>query len=414
MFRKINIKRSYEKNFPDIKELITGRMPYFIYRSKNTKADHHEIPVFVFHQVDPDHLEKQFRFIKSNGYQTLAADDLAEAVGGHKNEERFIAITFDDATWSFWAYAFPLLRKYKIQAILFVSPALIPEDETHYPNLEDYWKGGCRIDEIFRRGKDQPLCTWRELVKMHNSGNVDIQSHSLTHSRVPISNKVEGFFSPDFDVGSFGNIKIPVSSLDDPKYPERKLRVGAPIFKSAPRMACKRRFIENPELIKAILDYVDMRGGNAFFDRPDWRNELKNFYRKWPSDQLGRFETLEEMKAAICWELSESRNLLEKKIITKKIRHFCYPWFTGCDIADRLAIDAKYHTVHYGVGVQTKNTDQPEKPIRIRRISEEYLFRLPGDNRQSLWTVLKNKAQHLQNPKTVGGQFDQQNQNKHE
>ena len=403
MFRKLNIKRSYEKNFSDIKEFITGRMPYFIYRSKNTSANHDEIPVFVFHQVEPDHLEKQFRFIKSNGYQTLAADALAEAVRWLKNEERFIAITFDDATWTFWAYAYPLLRKYKMQAILFVSPALIPEDETHYPNLEDFWKGGCSFDKISRRGKVQPLCTWRELVKMHDSGNVDIQSHSLTHSRVPISNKVEGFFSPDFDVGSFGNVKIPVSSLDESKYPERKLRVGAPIFKSASRMACNRRFIENPELIKAIMDYVNMRGGRAFFDRSDWCKDLKNFYRKWPSDQLGRFETLEEMKAAIFWELSESRNLLEKKIVTKKIRHFCYPWFTGCDVADRLAKDASYHTVHYGVGVKTNNTGRCEKPIRIRRISEEYIFRLPGDNRQSLWTVLKNKVQHFGTSKAVDG-----------
>ena len=32
----MNIKRSCEKNYPDLKALLTGNMPGFIYRSKGT------------------------------------------------------------------------------------------------------------------------------------------------------------------------------------------------------------------------------------------------------------------------------------------------------------------------------------------------------------------------------------------
>jgi len=396
MLNKINIRRSYEKNFPDFKQLITGRMPAFIYHSKSSSVNHPEIPVFVFHQVVPDHLEKQLLYIKSNGYQTLTADALAEATREYTNEGRFIAITFDDATWTFWAYAFPLLRKYKMKAILFVSPALIPEDETRYPNLDIVWEGECRIDEISKRGKVQPLCTWEELATMHNSGIVDIQSHSLTHSIVPISRKLVDFCHPDFDAGAFGNIKIPISTLDNPKYPERKFRLGAPIFNTASRMDNKPRFIENPELAGSLINYVDKHGGVDFFDRKSWRKELKTIFRNWPSNKMGRFETSEEMESAIAWEFTESKDLLEKRLGSKKIRHFCYPWFTGSDQADRQARQAGYHSLHYGVHATDKKDKSPRK---IRRISEEYLFRLPGNGNKSfssIWISKMKRSGNLQ------------------
>lgn len=399
MFRKINIKRSYEKNVPDLMAFLTGKMPHFIYQSKWSNSNYHEIPVFVFHQVVPGYLEKQLLYFKSNGYRTLTADALEEAVCGRTKEERLVAITFDDAAWTFWAYAFPLLQKYKFQAILFVSPGIIPEDPIKYPNLNDVWQDTCTLNDVSKRGNIQPLCTWRELDIMHRSGNVDIQSHSLTHSYVPVSQRLVDFLHPNFDVGTFGNVKIPVLSLDDPKLPERKLRLGAPLFKSIPKMACKRRFIENPELINSMINYVGKRGGKEYFDRPGWRNELKLFFRKWPPDSLGSFETLEEMESAVSWELIESKRLLEQRLLSKKIRHFCYPWFIGSDTADRLAANAGYHTLHYGVKVTKQNTQKTNRPINIRRISEEYLFRLPGDGRQSLWSVGINKVRHSGNLK---------------
>jgi hypothetical protein len=211
----------WRKNGPEISALFSGKMPQFIW-SSGVKGIGDEMPVFVFHQVTPDHLEKQFQYLTSNEYKTLTADELQEAVCNYTEKENFIAITFDDAAWSFWAYAFPLLKKYKLKSILFVSPGLISEDPAIYPNLDDVWEGRCSTDDVSNRGKTQTLCTWRELVIMHESGNVDIQSHSVTHARIPISGRVMDFLHPDFDSGSFGNVGMPVSSLDDPKYPERQ------------------------------------------------------------------------------------------------------------------------------------------------------------------------------------------------
>jgi peptidoglycan/xylan/chitin deacetylase (PgdA/CDA1 family) len=68
-----------------------------------------EIPVFVFHEVAPRRLETQLLYLRSNGYCTLDADELEAAAKGGIRKEREVALTFDDATWTFWMYAYPLL-----------------------------------------------------------------------------------------------------------------------------------------------------------------------------------------------------------------------------------------------------------------------------------------------------------------
>jgi peptidoglycan/xylan/chitin deacetylase (PgdA/CDA1 family) len=389
----MSIKRSIEKNLPEIRTLITGKMPKFIYDAGEAAFRDNELPVFVFHQVVPEYFEKQLQYIKSNNYRTLSADDLEREIRSSPNNERTIGLTFDDAVWSFWAYAFPLLQKYEMQAILFVSPGITSDDSTEYPSLKDVWDGRCSLEDIVERGREQPLCTWKELTEMHQSGNVDVQSHSMTHALVPVSNSIEGFISPGFKAGSFGNVRVPISSLDDPRNPERLITPGAPLFKSAPRLGPTRRFIEEPELINALTEYIKENGGDDYFNKAGWEKDLKKVVKKWPSDGMGRFESPREMETAICWELEESKKLLEKKL-KKRIQHFCYPWFIGSEIADRLAHKAGYSALHYGVDIANSHNDVS---MRIRRISEEYLFRLPGEGRQSLLSVWKNKVQRAGN-----------------
>ena len=146
---------------------------------------------------------------------------------------RDVALTFDDATWTFWAYAFPLLRRHQARAILFAIPGIVPDDPTPYPNLEDLWAGRCSAAEIEARAKVQPLCTWRELQALHGSGMVDIQSHSLTHALVPVSARIDDFVHPGFDAGAYANTDLPLAASDDPRRPERQLQLGAPVFEAS-------------------------------------------------------------------------------------------------------------------------------------------------------------------------------------
>jgi hypothetical protein len=378
-----SLRASLIKNGPEVRALLTGGMPPFVTRD----AASDRVPVFFFHGVEPASFEAQLRYLGANGYRTLDADELEARLRGGAGREagREVALTFDDATWTFWAYAFPLLRRYEAKAILFAIPGLAPEDPTVYPSLADVWDGRCALAELAGRGALQPLCTWRELEALHAGGIVDIQAHSLTHSLVPISARVRDFVHPSFDAGPYANTDLPVSALDDPERPERRLRLGAPVFEAGSRLGGRARFIEATELVSAMTRKVAEQGGAAFFERPSWRRELSAALAEWPAERRGSFERPDERRKAMLRELSGSKALLEARLPGKSVRHFCYPWFESCALADELAAGAGYRTVHGGI--DTRNGDPSSLPLRIQRLSEEYLFRLPGDGRGGLTRV---------------------------
>jgi peptidoglycan/xylan/chitin deacetylase (PgdA/CDA1 family) len=392
-----SLRASLIKNGPEVRALLTGCMPSFVTGS----AVSDRVPVFFFHGVGPERFEAQLRYLRANGYRALDADELEARLRGEpgRGTGREVALTFDDATWTFWTYAFPLLRRYEAKAILFAIPGLVPEDPAAYPSLADVWDSGLPLAELAGRGRVQPLCTWRELEAMHASGLVDIQSHSLTHSLVPVSPRVQDFVHPGFDAGPYANADLPLSSLDDPERPERRLRLGAPVFEAASSLAGRARFVEEPELISAMTSHVEEHGGTAFFERPAWRRELASVLAAWPAQRRGRFEGPAEGREAMRRELVRSKALLEERLPGKAVRHFCYPWFESCALADRLAAEAGYRTVH--AGVDASPGDPSALPLRIQRISEEYLFRLPGEGRGGITRVWIDRVRGLAGRTTV-------------
>lgn len=381
-----SLKRSIEKNLPEARAILSGQMPPFVFQFGNS-GSLNEVPVFVFHQVTPENFEKQLKYLRENGYYALNAEELYKYTSESIKKDRVVALTFDDATWSFWSCAFPLLKKYDFKAILFAIPGIVPDDPASYFNLEDMWGGKCSLDELNNRAFLEPLCTWDELIIMHESGKVDIQSHSLNHTRIFVSPKLVDFFSPDFDTDIFGNVNVPVTSLDNQDYPERKLQLGAPVFESASRFTCLPRFKESTQLVDTFTSYVREHGERDFFIRHGWRGKLYQIFKKWPVEKLGYYETTEEMKSAVLRELTESKKILEKRLSGKKVNNFCYPWFESSDMADHFVVEAGYQTAHLGLNMrfQSKKSDGPL--MRIRRISEEYLLRLPGDGRSFLSSI---------------------------
>lgn len=91
-----------------------------------------------------------------------------------------ICLTFDDAYCDFYFYVYPLLQKYNIPAVLGVTTDYIVEQTTlatqtrisvPYPQgmSGDLW-----CDKV-------PFCTWVEIQEMHQSGLVEMASHSASH-----------------------------------------------------------------------------------------------------------------------------------------------------------------------------------------------------------------------------------------
>ena len=388
MSMSYSIRRSVEKNAPELRALASRRMPAFAVPFGRPRTG--AVPVFCFHDVQPETFAAQLEFLRANGYRSLDADEVAARIRSGRSDPKEIALTFDDATWTFWTYAFPLLREYEFEAILFAIPTTLSEDETEFPTWDDHRRGYCGREELTRRGGHRPFCTWRELNIMHQSGIVDVQSHSLTHTRVPIAPRVLDFVHPGFDP-YYGNFDVPLSVLDESSENRPALRLGAPLFRSAPRLAGHLRFRESPDLVEELTDLVRLRGGPEFFADTRWRGALRSIVRRRSASQLGCHEAPEELTAAMIREFTDSRTLLEQGIPGKVIRHFAYPWFAGSAQADRLAEEAGYHTVFGGPDTDSAAEEGATGLLRVQRVADAYLFRLPGCGRRSLGSVWRGR-----------------------
>ncbi len=115
-------------------------------------------PRQIRYTVTPANLERQIRFLQNEGYSFLALKDVfehASTTGSLPN--RTLVLTFDDGYRSFYTNVFPLLKKYRVPATLFVIN-------------QDIGKNG--------------NVTWAMMKEMIASGLVEIGAHTVNHKQL--------------------------------------------------------------------------------------------------------------------------------------------------------------------------------------------------------------------------------------
>lgn len=97
-----------------------------------------------------------------------------------KRGKTSICLTFDDATFDFYHYVFPLLKEYNLRAVLGVPVRYILEktELTAKERLSIPYTMAMQ-DGFFEQ--KAPFCTWEELREMVASGLVHVASHSFAH-----------------------------------------------------------------------------------------------------------------------------------------------------------------------------------------------------------------------------------------
>lgn len=116
--------------------------------------------------------EKHLRYI-ARRYRTVHPGDKVS------KSKLSVCLTFDDATFDFYALIFPLLKKYQLKAVLAVPTAFIPHHITH--TKEERLK---LLSEYKQPKLSQPspaFCSWDELRDLSDSPLIEIASHSVNH-----------------------------------------------------------------------------------------------------------------------------------------------------------------------------------------------------------------------------------------
>lgn len=106
--------------------------------------------------------EKDLNYIQEHGYHTITMTQLIDYVY-HDCElpEKPVIITFDDGYESFYAYAYPLLQKYNMTAVM----SIVGEYTDLFTETEDHHL-------------DYSHLNWTQVQEMSQSGYVEIQNHT--------------------------------------------------------------------------------------------------------------------------------------------------------------------------------------------------------------------------------------------
>lgn len=131
------------------------------------------LPILMYHHlsetesklnkytISPEEFEADLKYIKENGYTTVTVSNLiAFCEQGKALPEKPIMITFDDGYESVYKYAYPILCKYEMTAVI----NIIGKYTDLYSTVSDHNVNYSHI-------------TWEELYEMQQYG-IEIQNHT--------------------------------------------------------------------------------------------------------------------------------------------------------------------------------------------------------------------------------------------
>jgi hypothetical protein len=349
-------------------DLLAGHYPAFTVGGGVGRL----LPVFHFHETTPAALEPKLQYLAENGYRSVTSPAITALVrDGVSPAANSVALAFDDAWSSVWSVAGPLLRRYGMQAIVYAIPARIRDADAVRPTIENGATDSAATDH-----SDDPFVTWPELRRLQDDGTFDVQSHTRTHSMVFAAPVLVDFVSPAFRDESMLN-RPRVDRTGIPRFLDPSA-LGAPLYVRRSSMSDALRFYPDEEAGARTTAYVAANGGERFFDRSDWRGEL----RRVAGDPRGTSQDTGARDRAIEDELRGAREDLQSRLPGHAVDHICLPW----GVAGR-ATRAALERCGYRSGFANRFRGRfavaaGDDPYALKRLSNRYIFALPGRGRR--------------------------------
>ncbi|MCY6959512.1 polysaccharide deacetylase family protein [Clostridium brassicae] len=141
-----NIKKQETLSKRDL-NAATVKIPVLMYHSINVKSRNNLI-------ITPQEFDKQIKWLKDNGFTPLFLDEIYSMITTGKNIPfKSVALTFDDGYVDNYTEAYPILKKYKFKATIFLISDTI----------------------------GQPYALKENQIREMYDNNIDFQSHTASH-----------------------------------------------------------------------------------------------------------------------------------------------------------------------------------------------------------------------------------------
>ena len=278
----------------------------------------------------------QLNFLKIAGFNTVTLDVLFNYIFNNKSiPPKSFVITIDDGYVDNWVFVYPILKELKMKATVFISPEFVDKRDIVRKRLDEI-NSKKEINELETLG----FLSWPEIKEMERSGVIDIQSHALTHTFYSVSDKIIDFRHSNDNyywiTWNENAEKKPYLQIDNQKL----INYGEPVYKFDKSLSSPQYFPDK-KLKEYLINYCKKAHKEQFFQKSNWRdilfNELNNYKKH--NEINGYFESPEEYRKRIRYELSASKNILEEKL-SKRIEFLCWPGGgatnTGIEIAESL------------------------------------------------------------------------------
>jgi len=312
-----------------------------------------KIPIIIFHSIAPRknkkwyksyltleliYFEDLIRYLSKKKYKFVFLDEYYELKTNNKSG-KIICLTFDDGYLDNYVYAYPILKKYGAKGTIFVNPDFVQNNNFIRPTLENVWEGRATIQEL----SDLGFLSWNEMILMENSGVIDIQSHTLTHTKHFCSDKIIEFHNPN------ANYLYPISNIypdKKPYYIENKdfknlIPYGTPFFEMGSAVTAKRFFINEQFEDECVNILRDINWHKYSFNI--CIDKIKPVYECYKNNNnlIVYVESDKEYEIRIKDELSLSKKIIENKL-NKKINYCCWPHGDYNIISHKIALESGY------------------------------------------------------------------------
>ena len=172
-----------------------------VYVTANPKLNAESIPVLTYHRVVTDetksalykndslkisvsNLENQIKWLKSNGYVTINADEFYNWYCGRSFiPENAVLITFDDGYYETYYLAYPIIKKYGVKATNFIIGSYTPEITPQFTGSNNLKRIG--IDKMEETKAEYPDFDYQShTYNMHFVDNGQYRADSMTTEEI--------------------------------------------------------------------------------------------------------------------------------------------------------------------------------------------------------------------------------------